>query len=132
MNPFSDFTSGERMNIPDNLVDLGRYRATLGHKVNHSFAPNCEEWFFEHPRFGLIPCERTLRDVAAGEELTLDYEYDPYNCPEWFASALREFVASAEEEDLHGLKARYRKFVRQECPTVAGRRGLLKEYDWIS
>jgi hypothetical protein len=26
--------------------------------------------------------------VAAGEELFLDYEYDPYNCPEWFREAI--------------------------------------------
>jgi hypothetical protein len=46
------------------------------------------EWFFDHPRFGVIPCERTTRFVAAGEELFLDYEYDPYNCPDWFREAI--------------------------------------------
>ena len=49
---------------------------------------NCIEWFFDHPRFGVIPCERTTEFVAAGEELFLDYEYDPYNCPAWFKEAI--------------------------------------------
>jgi hypothetical protein len=58
--------------------------------MNHSFRPNCIEWFFDHPRFGVIPCEKTTRLVLKGEELFLDYEYDPYNCPEWFREALIE------------------------------------------
>ena len=64
--------------------------------MNHSFRPNCIEWFFDHPRFGVIPCERTTRFVAAGEELFLDYEYDPYNCPDWF----REAIIQVRTKDL--------------------------------
>ena len=42
--------------------------------MNHSFVPNCSEWFLDHPRFGVIPCERTIRHIEKGEELLLDYE----------------------------------------------------------
>ena len=50
---------GERMDIPAEYISVAKYRATLGHKLNHSFRANCEEWFLDHPRFGIIPCERT-------------------------------------------------------------------------
>ena len=59
----ADWKSGERMDIPSEYVSLDNYCATLGHKINHSFRPNCEEWFFDHPRFGLVPCERAKKDI---------------------------------------------------------------------
>ena len=82
--------------------------------MNHSFSANCTEWFMDHPRFGLIPCEKTTRMVRAGEELFLDYEYDPYNCPEWFKSALEEFVGRAKPEELEALNNKYQKYVEHE------------------
>ena len=48
----ADYESGERMDIPEECQSLDHYCATLGHKLNHSFRPNCEEWFIDHPRFG--------------------------------------------------------------------------------
>ena len=56
------------------FIHVRSYTATLGHKMNHSFVPNCSEWFLDHPRFGVIPCERTIRHIEKGEELLLDYE----------------------------------------------------------
>ncbi len=106
----ADYISGERMDIPEEYVSLDHYKASLGHKLNHSFRANCEEWFFEHPRFGLIPCERTTRDVLAGEELFLDYEYDPYNCPPWFQEQLIAFKASMTEEEERTLLEKYARF----------------------
>jgi SET domain-containing protein len=86
--------------------------------MNHSFAPNCIEWFVDHPRFGVIPCERTTRPVRAGEELFLDYEYDPCNCPPWFSEALERHVLEARnngvEEDELALNKKYAKFVELE------------------
>lgn len=46
----ADYSSGERMDIPMEYVGLDKYCASLGHKVNHSFQPNCYEWFMDHPR----------------------------------------------------------------------------------
>ena len=60
----ADYESGLRMDIPPKYVSRDNYRATLGHKMNHSFQSNCFEWFFDHPRFGVIPCEKTRRFVA--------------------------------------------------------------------
>ena len=33
-----------RMDIPEDMRDTSQYRASLGHKVQHSFQPNCEFW----------------------------------------------------------------------------------------
>ena len=95
----ADHSSGERMDLPGELVNLDTYTATLAHKVqsehsesashsapqlNHSWDYNCSEWFFRHPRHGLVPCAVAVRDISCGEELFLHYGYDPGNCPAWY------------------------------------------------
>ena len=50
-----------RMDIPETMRQTHQYRASLGHKIQHSFDPNCEFWEIFHPVFGLIPCIRTLQ-----------------------------------------------------------------------
>ena len=32
------------MDVPEDMRLTSQYRATLGHKVQHSFQPNCEFW----------------------------------------------------------------------------------------
>ena len=44
---------------------------------------NCEYSWCEHPRFGRVVCVRTLRAVAPGEELTVDYKFVD-ETPPWF------------------------------------------------
>lgn len=61
------------MDIPPECKDLEVYNATLGHKINHSFAPNCRWDVMEHPAFGRIPRVVTLIDLKAGTELTCHY-----------------------------------------------------------
>ncbi len=99
--------------------------------MNHSFLPNCEQWFFDHPRFGTIPCQRVVahRDVAAGEELTMDYEYDPYNCPDWFVEALARFAESATDDELDQMNPKYDRFVRAECGRDEHRRFVFQKFD---
>ena len=72
-----------RMDIPDTMRQLTQYRATLGHKIQHSFDPNCEFWETYHPVFGQVPCVRTLHDVPGGVELTVHYNYMLDDCPQW-------------------------------------------------
>ena len=56
------FLSNEtRMDIPEDMRDTRQYKATLAHKIQHSFDPNCEFWEYWHPVHGLIPCVRTLQ-----------------------------------------------------------------------
>ena len=79
------------IDVPPEWASTTNYCATLGHKVNHSFAPhaNLEFDFSEHPRFGMIRCARTLRDIDEGEELLWDYGYAKGTRvgPEWFVAA---------------------------------------------
>ena len=55
------------------LIYLENYRATLAHKINHNFHYNCTEWFFQHPRHGLIPSIIATSDLKQGQELYLHY-----------------------------------------------------------
>ena len=67
--------------IPPWKDDLNLYNATLAHKVNNAFWPqkNAEFASIEHPRFGLIPCVKTIKNVRKDEEIFLDYGYDKVN-----------------------------------------------------
>ncbi|KAL7746500.1 Histone-lysine N-methyltransferase setd7 [Sorochytrium milnesiophthora] len=84
------------LDVPPDMNPCSVYRATLGHKVNHAFKPNCRyDWVF-HPRFGSIRCVRTLRAVAKGAELTVDYDYNEVTgsgtlqAPDWFLAIVPE------------------------------------------
>jgi hypothetical protein len=57
------------LDIPPDCRDVSRYRATLAHKINHSFFPNARFSDFAHPRFGRILCVVTLKPVKEGDEL---------------------------------------------------------------
>ena len=61
--------------------------------------------------FSVIPCERATRDIKEGEELFLDYEYDPYNCPLWFREQLIDFKESMTEGEEATLNIKYQRFV---------------------
>lgn len=83
------------IDVPENLSDTNIYRASLGHKANHSFTPNCMYDPYNHPRFGLIKSIRTIRNVLAGEELTVAYGYDhsklETDAPCWYREKLKLF-----------------------------------------
>ncbi|XP_075948222.1 histone-lysine N-methyltransferase SETD7 isoform X1 [Anarhichas minor] len=86
------------IDVPQPSDQTERYCASLGHKANHSFIPNCKYDAFVHPRFGPIKCVRTLRAVQKDEELTVAYGYDhetPGNngpeAPDWYKQELKEF-----------------------------------------
>ena len=66
----------EVLDIPPECVSLNNYRASLGHKINHSFRPNCKWDHSIHPTFGRIPSIITLMDLKAGTELTCHYMID--------------------------------------------------------
>jgi hypothetical protein len=63
------------------------YCASLGHKANHRTPVNAEYAPLYHPRFGDVKCVRCVRDVAAGEELTVDYGYlGDHGYPDWWSA----------------------------------------------
>ena len=112
---------GERMDLPGDLVDTENYRATLGHKINHNLDYNCTEWFFQHPRHGLIPCITAIRDISEGEELYLHYGYDPRNCPPWYEELLTDFLSRHPELQLEQAadpKRLVRKYQLRNSKTI--------------
>ncbi|KAM9329635.1 histone-lysine N-methyltransferase SETD7 [Gastrophryne carolinensis] len=83
------------IDVPEPYSKTNNYCASLGHKANHSFTPNCMYDAFVHPRFGPIKCIRTISAVEKDEELTVSYGYDQCSegqagpeAPEWYQQQL--------------------------------------------
>jgi len=86
--PKSDF-----LDIPEDCISTENYCASLAHKANHSFSPNCEFIRFYHPRYcGQSLAIRTMRDILSGEEFTVHYKYDIDDAPSWFLQLCRTSV----------------------------------------
>jgi len=75
----------KHMDIPSRYHSSQDYSATLAHKLNHRFSPNCLWDNAEHPVHGLVPAVRTMVAVSAGEELTIHYQLDMERAPDWYA-----------------------------------------------
>jgi len=75
----------ERMDLPKELRSLDKYCATLGHKINHSFEPNCRFGKFLHPVYGPIPSVVTTQFIPEGRELFTYYKYLLNDCPQWYS-----------------------------------------------
>jgi len=90
------------IDIPLNCVDLNQYCATLGHKANHSFTPNCKFSRLEHPRFGLIIAIRAIIDLEKGSEVLVNYGMQMAEAPVWYKSLwvkyLRETKCLSDDE----------------------------------
>lgn len=91
------------IDVPQPFDQTERYCASLAHKANHSFTPNCKYDPYVHPRFGPIKCVRTLRAVKTGEELTVTYGYDHGltgkngpEAPDWYKRELEAFQQTQE------------------------------------
>lgn len=58
---------GEELVLDIKDTDVVNYRATLGHKANHSFKKSNAEYVDAyHPRFGSIVALVSLRDITKG------------------------------------------------------------------
>ena len=82
------------MNLLQEYWDITKYRATLGHKVNHSFVNvNAKFRSVIHPRFGPIVAVLSIKNIRKGEEIFTSYGYTPESSvPRWYANAYeREF-----------------------------------------
>ena len=90
------------VDIPLACVDAEDYCASLAHKANHSFDPNVQFVSAAHPRFGRVPALKTIRDVAAGEEVLTHYKYDMALAPTWYTEAYRRFSGGGEYSDEEG------------------------------
>ena len=65
---------------------IDKYRATLTHKVNHSFKKhNTNFGSAIHPRFGPIRSVFATKDIKKGSQILCDYQYDIESAiPHWY------------------------------------------------
>jgi len=101
-NAYKIFDPTNKHGVIDILPEyqsLERYRASLAHKTNHSFLPNCEFAEVLHPRWGFVPCVMTREDVKRGDELTVWYGYDLDYCPDWYKDAWETSCVSSGDSD---------------------------------
>ena len=75
------------INIPKSYWSIAKYRATLGHKANHSFKyGNSKYGMAFHPRFGNIRAIFATRHITKGEEILVNYQYPKNsNVPVWYS-----------------------------------------------
>ena len=77
----------QAIDIPKAYWSITKYRATLGHKANHSFKyANSKYGMAYHPRFGNIRALFAIRHITKGEEILVNYLYPKQgNVPEWYS-----------------------------------------------
>ena len=77
----------QAINIPQNYWSITKYRATLGHKANHSFKHSSSKYGIAyHPRFGLVRAIFATRYINKGEEVLVNYQYRTgSNVPKWYS-----------------------------------------------
>ena len=88
------------IDIPNSCIEKSAYCASLAHKANHSFNPNCQYVPVEHPRFGRIPGLKTIKAVRKGEELFSHYKYDMVLAPNWYVEAWEYFSTGTHDDGL--------------------------------
>ena len=82
------------IDVPPHYSDIINYRSSLGHKVNNKLDEdeiNAEFGIMNHPRFGLVQCIRSIRDIEPGEEIFVDYGYGDEEedwHPNWYKNML--------------------------------------------
>ena len=96
-----------KIHIPKPFWNISSYRATLGHKVNHSFKKaNTAFGQAFHPRFGNIRALYAVKDIFKGEEVLVDYGYRlSTNVPDWYSDLYaKETRKQWYKEKKHSLR----------------------------
>ena len=84
------------INVPPHFSSITEYRGSLDHKANLKLDEdeiNAEYDEMNHPRFGLVKCLRSIRDIEVGEEVYVDYGYGEEEedwHPSWYKNILRK------------------------------------------
>ena len=88
-------------NIPKEFWNISKYRATLGHKINHSFVKkNTKFGYNYHPRFGVCRTVVATKNIKKHEELWVDYGYDlDDEAPQWYLDTYKMEVGEIEPKD---------------------------------
>jgi len=70
---------------------LQRYRATLGHKINHSFyGSNCRFEIFYHARFGFVHAVKSTQPIKKDSEILCHYNLPYDGSPHWYQEMWRK------------------------------------------
>ena len=77
------------IDVPSEYWEISNYRATLGHKANHSFLKsNAKYVSVIHPRHGPINAVVSTKNIRKGDEILCNYGYSPNSLvPRWYADA---------------------------------------------
>ena len=80
------------IDVPENYWSINRYRATLGHKINHSFRySNARYGMAYHPRYGKVRAVYATRYITKGEEILVNYGYKRgVDVPDWYSKLFQE------------------------------------------
>ena len=81
-----------KIHIPEPYWNISNFRATLGHKVNHSFKSDKTVYGKAyHPRFGNVRSVYAKEYITKGEEIYIDYKYGIGRLvPEWVSDLYRK------------------------------------------
>ena len=84
------------INVPKLYWNIKDYRATLGHKTNHSFTKkNVKFGWAYNPRFGHCRSIVAMRNIKKHEELWVNYGYeDIENAPQWYIDVHKREIGS--------------------------------------
>eukprot|EP00094_Tigriopus_californicus_P003941 TCALIF_03795-PA protein Name:"Similar to setd7 Histone-lysine N-methyltransferase SETD7 (Halocynthia roretzi)" AED:0.45 eAED:0.45 QI:0/-1/0/1/-1/1/1/0/293 len=80
------------LDIPEDLRSLSKYKATLGHKVCHSFEANAEYSHGFHPKYGNIRIILATLKITKGQEIFCNYKYSWAKSPEWYKASLMAYL----------------------------------------
>ena len=82
------------LDLPPSYCSTQTYQASLAHKANHSFQPNSGFVRFQHPRYGLgCLAIKTFKLIKAGEEIFVNYRYNPDSAPIWFTNMIENMMS---------------------------------------
>ena len=85
----NSYQNSYAIDVPKSHWDIAKYRATLGHKANHSFKYfNSKYGMAYHPRYGSIRSIVAIRNIIKGEEILVDYLLGSRGekVPEWYSN----------------------------------------------
>ena len=96
------FDGPVKIHIPEPYWNISNFRATLGHKVNHSFKYDKTAYGqVFHPRFGNIRCVYAVSNITKGEEILVNYGYRiGTTVPKWIS----ELYLIETGKEWHGEK----------------------------
>eukprot|EP00096_Caligus_rogercresseyi_P015516 TRINITY_DN7956_c0_g1_i1.p1 TRINITY_DN7956_c0_g1~~TRINITY_DN7956_c0_g1_i1.p1 ORF type:complete len:363 (-),score=52.91 TRINITY_DN7956_c0_g1_i1:15-1103(-) len=81
------FNDTHSIDVTPEMSFLTNYLSTLGHKANHHFlSDNVNFGFAKHPVFGQIRCLESKKLIERGEEILINYGYNPLavDSPQWY------------------------------------------------